>query len=209
MREDHRQLMADCISFGRGDPEKFIEKGIPQSQLFMVEIIPFIHRYYFSLPTNARKTVLDIGPQSFGGTRLLYETHNAKTYNKLKLEITAVDVVSSFRMLHQLMVPDVEFLIRDIFSIGGRSWDFAICSHVVEHVPDPLKFLARCQELARDFVLVACPWEEFPITTKGHVNTINKRLVQAAGGEDLHIYTNYMWGKQREVCIFKLPGRAA
>ncbi len=208
MRRDARALMEDCVSFGRGDPQKFIDMGIPQSQLFMAELLPFIHNAYMAAPTNAEKTVLDIGPQSFGGTKLLYDIHNAGTHNKLKLQITAVDIVNNFEMLQKLMIPEVEFLIQDIFSIQDRQWDFVICSHVIEHVPDPLPFLARCQALARDFVLVACPWKEFPITTKGHVNTIDNALVKAAGGQDLTIYRNYMWGKKREVCIFKLPGKA-
>ena len=208
MRRDYRALMADCIRFGRGDPDQFIDKGIPQSELFMSELLPFIYRAYIGIPTNALKTVLDIGPQSFGGTRLLHDLHSPASYNKLKLAITAVDIVKSFELLQKLMVPGVEFLIQDIFSIEGRAWDFVLCSHVVEHVPDPLPFLARCQALAHDFVLVACPWEELPITTKGHVNTITPALVAAAGGEELTVYTNYMWGKKRQVCIFRLPGKA-
>ena len=206
MRTAYRTLMEDCVSYGKGDPEKFIDMGIPQSQLFMTELLPFIHRAYLPAPTNALKTVLDIGPQSFGGTKLLYDLHNTGTHNKLKLQITAVDIVSNFEMLQKLMVPQVEFLIQDIFSVQNRHWDFVICSHVVEHVPDPMPFLARCQALARDFVLVACPWEEFPLTTKGHVNTINHAFVKKAGGKDLKIYRNYMWGKKREVCIFMLDG---
>lgn len=208
MQADYRQLMEDCISLGGGDPAKFIDKGIPQSQLFMTELIPFIHRHYMPAPANTRKSVLDIGPQSFGGTKLLYDIHNDNTFSKLKLDITALDIVSSFRMLQHLMVPEIEFLIQDIYSIKKRSWDFVICSHVIEHVPQPLQFLRRCQELARDFVLVACPWQEFPITTKGHVNTIDSALVEAAGGDNLTVYRNYMWGKQRKVCIFTLPGKA-
>ncbi len=209
MRTDYRILMEECIAFGGANPKHSIDLGIPQSQLFMVELIPFIHRYYLELPKNMRKTVLDIGPSEFGGTKLLYDTHSTGTFNKLKLDITAVDNVSRYQMLQKLVIPEIEFLIQNIFSITDRTWDFVICSHVVEHVTDPLKFLARSQMLAHDFVLVACPWEEDPITCKAHINTINMQMVEAAGGEDLTIYTNYMWGKHRKVCIFKLPGKAA
>jgi hypothetical protein len=174
----------------------------------MVELIPFIHRYYLPAPTNVTKTVLDIGPQSFGGTRLLHSTHNSATFNKLKLGITALDITSQFTYLQKMIVPDIEFLIQDLFTINERVWDFIICSHVIEHVPSPIPFLKRAQELARDFVLVACPWDEFPLTTKGHVNTIDAEFVERVGGENLTIYVNYMWGKQRKVCIFTLPGLA-
>lgn len=208
MHKDYRELIADCISLGQADADHFIKKGIPQSELFMVELIPFIHRFYMSAPVNVKKTVLDVGPQSFGGTRLLQSVHNVDSFNKLKLEVTALDIVPHFMMLQKLLVPEVEFLLKDLFQIKDRAWDFLICSHVVEHVPEPVAFLKQAQTLANDFVLVACPWNEDPITTKGHVNTIREDFVEQVGGENLTVYNNYMWGKQREVCIFSLPGTA-
>lgn len=207
VRSEYRDLMEECVARGGADPEKFIDKGMPQSQLFMVEIIPFIHRYYFNQPVNVTKTVLDIGPQTFAGTKLLHDIHKKESYSKLKLEITAVDIVDAFIHLRELILPEIEFMKRDIYSIEDRTWDFVICSHVIEHVPEPVRFLQKCRTLAKDFVIVACPWNENPITTTGHINTIDKAFVRKVGGDDLHIYTNYSWGKDREVCIFRLPGK--
>ena len=108
-----------------------------------------------------------------------------------------------------MLAPNVEFFVQDIFMIEDRAWDFIICSHVIEHVSDPKTFLKRLQQLARDFVLVACPWAENPITTKGHINTIEEDFVRAVGGCGLQTFVNYNWGKQRKVCSFWLPGAAA
>jgi SAM-dependent methyltransferase len=207
VRSEYRDLMEECVARGGADPGKFIDQGMPQSQLFMVEIIPFIHRYYFNQPVNVLKTALDIGPQTFAGTKLLHDIHKKESYSKLKLEITAVDIVDAFVHLRELILPEIEFMKRDIYSIEDRTWDFVICSHVIEHVPEPVRFLQKCRTLAKDFVIVACPWNENPITTTGHVNTIDKAFVRKVGGDDLHIYTNYSWGKDREVCIFRLPGK--
>ncbi len=209
MNQEHRLLMEECVAQSGADPQLFIEKGIPQSELFMVELIPFIHKRYLAAPTNITKTVLDVGPQSFGGTRMLQAIHDPRSFCKLRLEVTAIDIVNNFEMLQKLIAPEVEFLVQDIFSVKERVWDFVICSHVIEHVPDPMPFLRQAQSLARDFVLVACPWEENPLTTRGHVNTIHPTFVEKAGGTDLNIYTNYMWGKQRQVCIFTLEGTAS
>lgn len=205
---ERRQLMVECIEQAGHDAVKFIDWAIPQSELFMVEILPWIHKLYFSAPTNARKTVLDIGPQSFGGTRLLHSIHNPATLNKLKLDITAVDIHDEFEMLRRMIVPDIEFIKANIYDINDRNWDLVIASHVIEHVPQPAKFLRRCQQLAKDQVIVACPWAEDPLVTGGHINTINKQFVQSVGATDLKVYTNYNWGKGREVCIFTLPGLA-
>jgi hypothetical protein len=190
------------------DPDIFITKSMPQSQMFMVEIIPWIHKLYMHEPANIVKTILDVGPQTFSGTALLSSLHTKESFNNLKLEVSAIDIHDKFDNIRKVVCPEVELVISDIFTLKDRVWDAVICSHVIEHVDDPLQFMHRLQQIARDFVIVACPWSEDPIETKGHRNSIKKDLVRRAGGRDLQIFTNYMWGKRREVCIFWLPGLA-
>lgn len=202
-------LLRDCVRSCGGDPDRRVDKDIPQSMLFMTELIPTIHHLYMDLPSNVQKTCLDVGPSSFGGTALLADLHTEKSFNKLKLKVSAVDIIDLWRPLQEMLAPNVEFFVQDIFTIEKRTWDFIICSHVIEHVPRPRSFLKRLQSLARDFVLVACPWAENPITTKGHINTIEEDFVIEVGGKDLQTFVNFAWGKQRKVCSFWLPGSAA
>lgn len=207
--EERNALMRECFISMGVDPILQIDKGIPQSSLFMVELIPIIHRLYLSLPSNTEKTVLDVGPSCFGGTALLADLHTHESFNKLKLKVSAVDIVEKFRPVQELIAPNVEFFVEDIFSIDNRVWDCIVCSHVIEHVPNPHSFLFQLKSLARDFVLVACPWAEMPLTTKGHINTIDEEFVRSVGGLDLKTFVNYNWGKQRKVCTFWIPGSAA
>lgn len=202
-------LLRDCVRSSGGDPDRRVDKDIPQSALFMTELIPTIYRLYMDLPANVQKTCLDVGPSSFGGTALLADLHTEMSFNKLKLKVSAVDIIDRWRPLQEMLAPNVEFFVQDIFTVENRTWDFIICSHVIEHVSDPGVFLKRLQSLARDFVLVACPWEENPITTKGHINIIEDDFVRAVGGRDLQTFVNYGWGKQRKVCLSWLPGSAA
>ncbi|MEZ5922474.1 MAG: methyltransferase domain-containing protein [Parvularculaceae bacterium] len=201
-----RKLMIEAIeATGVTDADRFIDKAIPQSTLFMIDIIPYIHRLYEHLPEGVWKSALDVGPENFGGTNLLASTHAAGTFCRLKLNVTAVDIVDRFSILRRLVAPGVEFLKQDIFEIDDRKWDFVIASHVIEHVPNPLKFVRRLQVLANDFVIIAAPWQESPLKTPGHINTISKSLVRQMGARNLTIFTNYTWGKEREVCLFWLP----
>jgi hypothetical protein len=201
--------MLEAVKMGGvEDAARFVDKGMPQSELFMAEMIPIIHRLYSHLPEGARKAALDVGPQNFAGTELLARIHSPRTFCRLKMSVTAVDIHDRFRLLGELVAPDVEFLVQNIFSIKERVWDFTVASHVIEHVPKPAAFVRRLQELSRDFVLLATPWREDPLTTTGHINTIDKKFVRAVGGRDLDVYTNYNWGKEREVCSFWVPGLA-
>jgi 2-polyprenyl-3-methyl-5-hydroxy-6-metoxy-1,4-benzoquinol methylase len=202
------QVERACVRRAQVDEVVFREKSMPQSELFMAEIIPVIHRLYFNFPYNGTIEVLDVGPQTFAGTRLLTRLHGANSFSNLKMAVSTLDIHDRFIELKELVCPDVAFIKSDVFDVRDRTWDLVICSHVVEHVPEPLQFLRRLQALARRDVIVATPWNENPITTKGHVNTIDKALVRQAGARDLQIYTNFMWGKTREVCIFTLPGKA-
>lgn len=204
-RDDLLKRSAEAVGL---DPHVFVDKAIPQSELFMAEIIRVLHDLYLPAPTNAKKTVLDVGPQTFGGTALLERLHRTSSFNKLKLEVSAIDITNKFDLLRQVLCPDVKFIHSDVYASMPQVWDTIICSHVIEHVPGPQKFLRRLQELSRDFVLVACPWEEFPLSTRGHINTIDQALVDEVGGIDTKVFVNYNWGKARKVCIFWLPGLA-
>jgi len=204
-RDDLLKRAATAVGL---DPDVFVDKAIPQSELFMAEIIRVLHDLYLSAPTNAKKTVLDVGPQSFGGTALLERLHRNSSFNKLKLDVSAIDITNKFDLLRKVLCPNVKFIHSDVYADMPQVWDAIICSHVIEHVPGPQKFLKRLQQLARDFVLVACPWEEFPLSTSGHINTIGQALVDEVGGIDTKVFVNYNWGKARKVCIFWLPGLA-
>ena len=201
--QQRQKLMLEALSLsGVEDGYRFISKGIPQSQLFMLELIPVLHELYISEPEGARKAILDVGPQNFAGTALLRDLHRDNSFNRLKLDVTALDIVDEFDLFREIIAPGLEFLHQDIFDINNRAWDTVICSHVIEHVPEPLEFLKQLQTLARDYVMVACPWNENPLVTNSHINTIDKSFIVESGARNLKIYTNYCWGKTCEVCMF-------
>jgi hypothetical protein len=202
-------LLCDILmEAGIDNPLDWAAKSFAQSQLFAAEIIPIIHRLYEAEPINTEKSFLDIGPQNFAGTQLLTSVHHRRSYVNLKLKIAALDIHDRFRKLQQFMVPECEFIVSDLYDIKDRTWDMILASHVIEHVPGPGDFIRKMQELANDYVIVAAPWNENPIVTRSHINTIDKQFVRSVGGRDLQIFTNYSWGKSREVCTFWLPGRA-
>ncbi len=201
-----RDLMHRCLDGIIDNPNVFLDKSSHQSTLFMLEIIPLIHELYFSEPVNVCKKVLDVGPQTFSGTGLLQRLHGPDTFCQLKMDVSAIDINDKFQKLGKIVAPDVRFIKGDIFQLDS-AFDLIICSHVIEHVEEPLTFISRLRDLAHDYVIVACPWNETPIRTVGHVNTIDKVFVRKSGAKGQRIFTNFSWGKQREVSIFWYDGR--
>lgn len=209
-REAVEVALKESLERAGVDADVYRDKSMPQSELFMVELIPRIHKLFEHLPINAEITVLDVGPQTFSGTALLSRLHSKKTFNQLKMKVTAVDIHEKFLSVKDLICPEVDFIKSDVLNLDPtkQTWDLIIASHVVEHVQEPNVFLRQLQVLSNYKVLVATPWDENPITTAGHLNTVNKELIRKVSAKNLEIFTNFSWGKNREVCVFELDGLA-
>jgi len=185
------------------DPLMF-ERAWVQSRVFMIDIIKYLHTR-LAHHSNLTKTCLDVGPHLLGGTTLLKELHSPDSFTRLKLTVSALDIDDKFESKCKQIAPDLEYIVGDLYEID-RVFDIVIASHVLEHVPDPISFCKALQKRSRDIVIVACPWREFPLTTQGHINTIDKTLTRAVGARDLEVFSNFSWGLDRECCLFWLPG---
>ena len=203
---EYSDLLVEAIEREGIESRGFISKGMPQSELFMAEIIPLIHELYMDLASFETKTVLDVGPQSFAGTALLQSIHDQYSYCHLKMKVSAIDIHDKLLNLKEIIAPKVEFIKGDIYSVN-QTWDCIICSHVIEHVEDPKKFVERLIELSNDYVIIACPWEEKEPLSPNHINVIDQQFINSVKGQGLRIYSNYMWGKQRKVCMFWVNSR--
>ena len=181
------------------------EKGWVQSRVFMMRIICYIHDLYACCP--GRKSCLDVGPHLMGGTSLLKELHSPRSFTRLKLDVSSIELDDRFLSQCRAIDPDAKYLIGNIYD-HTDSFDIIIASHVVEHVPNPIDFIRRLQQLSREWVIIACPWREVPLTTAGHINTIDKSFLTAVRAQNVQIYTDLSWGHDKECVIFRIPGHA-
>jgi trans-aconitate methyltransferase len=67
------------------------------------------------------------------------------------------DAIEHARHLH----PDYRFECRDLldWDLAGGSFDLVIASEVLEHLPEPARFLERMIHLSRRHLLLTVPWE--------------------------------------------------
>ncbi len=187
------------------DPILF-HRGWVQSRVFMVSIIKVLHRLY---EFNAKKprTLLDVGPHYLGGTTLLQELHSENSFTRLKLHVSAIDLNEKFKKAGEQIAPDIPYIIGDVKDLK-EPFDIVLASHVIEHVEDMVAFGNLLKSKAREYAIFACPWRENPVSTNGHLHSIDKKLPFRLGAEGIEIYTDFSWGLDQECAIFWCKGMA-
>src|SRR5262249_511462 len=132
--------------------------------------------YQLSIATQLENTsILDIGPASCAGTAFL---DNAM--NKLlgwPTTFTAIDHVPDYERYVRNKYPRINYIVGDVLEPRYLSgFDGVICSHALEHIPNPAAFVARCNDIARKFCLFYTPYCEQNLIP-GHINSIDAKFV--------------------------------
>ena len=114
-----------------------------QSAGFMSELLPTLQNLYRG---HARLLeVADIGARTAAGTRLLSECFSPNSRVRLKMNLTAIDIDDTYSDALD-DYPHSTFLKCDIFDIEPQKYDLSICSHVIEHLPDPYGFILQMRK---------------------------------------------------------------
>ena len=162
-----------------------------QSVVFVTELLPFIWELF---PRGFHEaTLLDVGPCTAAGTAFLEYLHAPTSFSRLKLKCTAIDLEGVYADYARRHFPNVDYVVGDIYDHAFRDkFDIVICSHTIEHVPEPARFLARLQQLARNRVIVAAPFDEEP-RLEGHVNRLGYDFFEKNGALKIHLYRSMTW----------------
>jgi SAM-dependent methyltransferase len=185
------------------DPDFTRYKCDPQTLSFMSDISTQLRKLYPNIEPQV-KDVLDVGARTAIGSWFLHKLHHPRSFSAVKMNVTAIDIANNFKEYSNIFFPDIEYLVGDIFDLPPQSRDIVICSHTIEHVPDPKVFIEQLCKIAREFVIVACPYEE-PASNliPGHVHSISQEFINQFDCELLEVYTSMHW-HQSKACIFAI-----
>lgn len=174
-----------------------------QSFVFTCEILPILWGLYPS--GYHRLKLLDVGSRTGGGTELLRYLHNPHSFSRIKLDVTALDIDRSYSAYSSAVFPDLKFVYGDIFDPAmDAGYDIVLCSHTIEHVPQPHFFLERLQKMARQWVIVATPFAEQNLI-QGHVNRMDYEFFEKTNAVSNHVYRSLTW-HQSMACIAVYKG---
>jgi 2-polyprenyl-3-methyl-5-hydroxy-6-metoxy-1,4-benzoquinol methylase len=187
------------------DPEAFDRLrnvyGV-QSCVFICEILPTLWGLY---PEGLhRLSLLDVGSQTGTGSELLRYLHHPASFSRIKLDVTALDIDTTYRDYSRVLFPELRSRYEDIFSPDfSERYDIVLCSHCIEHVEDPSAFLARMQTLARQWVIVATPFGEKELIP-GHLHRFDFEFFRRTGAVRTQVYRSLTWhGSMACVAVYR------
>ena len=181
-----------------------------QSTGFMVEMIPLMYPFLDQLRGRERYLeALDVGCRTGAGTALMADLFMSY-HSGLATYFDTIDIDPTFAEYQQSRWSHLrQSLVGDIADVAAASYDYLICSHTIEHLADPGPFCRELQRVARDYVFIFCPFEEYePID--GH-HTITKEFVASLEPIHTQVLKSWWWRHNEansDVVFFVLKGAA-
>jgi 2-polyprenyl-3-methyl-5-hydroxy-6-metoxy-1,4-benzoquinol methylase len=149
-----------------------------QSIVFYLEILPDLygHMLDLKLPLYQAYSLLDVGTQSGAGANFLGELFSTAHWSySLKLEVDTLDIDPQWNKYNKLNPFVRRHINEDIFNIDEDSYDICFCSHVIEHLDDPVSFVRQLKKISKLFAVITCPFNETDPIPSHH--TIDKNIV--------------------------------
>lgn len=168
-----------------------------QSITFTCEILPTLWGLYENY--EGKLSLLDVGTRTGAGTALIGYLHQTYALNRIKIETSSIDIDGTYVDYARKHYPLANFRVGDLSAVESKSHDIVLCSHVIEHVESPIEFLNDLKRVARQYVILACPYEEKALIP-GHLNSIGRKFFTATGAKKVNVYKSVTW-HQSPACI--------
>ena len=157
----------------RPDRLKFELAQGAQSIQFMIDLLPYLHRFMREHYERQQPlALLDIGAGSGAGCQLLAQLHSDIMIWS-RLSITAIDHVPWRQRWVAMNYPRVDYRVMPSADLPSRHWDLVVCSHVIEHLPEPAALINDAIRACRGFAFIYAPFAEHELSP-GHVSVITE-----------------------------------
>ena len=188
----HTRLLASPADSRDPDKPLGAQRGV-RSMQYMIELLPHIQRLVAEQPRGTVLRVVDIGPGTGHGTALLAELYDSGALG-YRMKVTGLDIVDTWATYITTTFPNVRFVQADAYE-HDRVYDIVLSTHAIEHIPDPVRFCRRMQEMARLAVFVSAPFNEpADRLTQGHINVIDDAFVAELDPVEAHVHQSACWG---------------
>jgi SAM-dependent methyltransferase len=188
-------------------PDFVLSKVDTQAVGFMVDILSNLRPVLIPAYAGQTLSVLDLGAKTGAGSQLLGYLGQGGSFSKVKFAVTCADIDPAFQAYARARHPNIEYLNADPVK-GDRRWDVVICSHVVEHTPDPLAFVREVARIANKYVVVAFPYSEDPARLiPGHLHSLGHDFLRSLKPLRYEVYDGLFWS-QSLCCVAVIDAKA-
>lgn len=149
-------------------------KMIPQTRVFYNDMLPVLFAMCGAFWRGKPLSIADIGTNSGAGIAHLSDVLNGITGFRAKF--TGFDTDPRYEAYARAKFPQIEFVGGDFFD-DARTFDIALCSHTLEHIPEPAAWVGRVLERVNTAAIFYVPYEEQELIA-GHVNRFTDDLLR-------------------------------
>lgn len=170
--------------------------AIPQSLVFMADMLPTIQKYARDYPYGTLLTCLDVGCGTGAAAQFIALLHRSN-FLGFRMKVDAIDATSVYERYVKLFFPDVGFSTCDATNLPQESaWDFVTCSHVIEHVARPREFIDKLRRHSKDKLFIYAPFEEDPANlVPGHINSFDEAFIEDLEPVEWKLIDSLGWKK--------------
>lgn len=174
-----------------------------QSIQYVIDCLPLLNEYcdYINLPKWSTYKLLDVGSRTAAGANLMGNLYADWHYGNYQFIVDALDLDTGWVEYAKLFPYINSYRNDNIFDLQPDSYDICFCSHVIEHLEDPVAFVNRVTEVSKHFSVFYCPFNEHnPI--EGH-RTITEEIIDMCNPiwKKL-IKSNHRWREDLEFVVF-------
>lgn len=153
-----------------------------QSEIFYIDLFPYVMRLLSQVNRGARLRMLDVGTATGAGADL-YGKIFKTTFTGYQIEVVGLDILSQFQPMAHLLNRNIlnrnmRYEIGDVFDIPDGSYDIAVCSHTIEHIERPKvrPFIEKVIRTAAVGAIFYAPFGEENLL-EGHLHSIDQAFV--------------------------------